>query len=71
MRTFILVVFFSSTLGGCALPQVQPWDRDLLAQEKMKPIPNAVEYDMEQKVYFSKEGASGGSGVSGGGCGCN
>lgn len=71
VRQALLMTLIIGGLGGCAAASVQPWDRDLLAQDKMKPIPSAVEYDMEQKVYFSKEAASGGNGVGGGGCGCN
>lgn len=58
-------------LQGCALQPVQPWDRDLLAQDKMQLVPDPVENFFDEHIYFSKEGASGGQGVGGGGCGCN
>jgi len=56
-------------LGGCA--EVKPWDRDLLAQKHMQLVPAPVDNALDEHVYFSKEAASGGQGVGGGGCGCN
>lgn len=58
-------------LSGCTLAPVQPWDRDLLAEEKMQLVPDPVENFIDEHIYFSKEAASGGQGVGGGGCGCN
>ncbi|MEN8169138.1 MAG: DUF4266 domain-containing protein [Pseudomonadota bacterium] len=59
------------TLGGCGLNEVKPWDRDLLAQEKMQLIVDPVENYLDEHTYFSKEAAFGGQGIGGGGCGCN
>lgn len=58
-------------IQGCASLGVQPWERDLLSQEEMIFGSDAVELGYEQHTYFSKEATSGGSGFSGGGCGCN
>ena len=33
--------------------------------------PDPLEARMNQHVYTSKEGSSGGYGIGGGGCGCN
>ena len=55
--------------GGCAT--VKPWDRDLLAQPKMQLIPKPMLHAVDEHVYFSKEGSTGGQDVGGGGCGCN
>jgi Domain of unknown function (DUF4266) len=66
-----LTVFTLLALSACALTPVQPWDRDLLAEEKMQLIPDPTESFIEEHIYFSKEGSSGGQGVGGGGCGCN
>jgi hypothetical protein len=57
--------------AGCAATAVKPWDRDLLAEKKMRFIPHPMEYAIDQHIYFSKEGSLGGMDVSGGGCGCN
>jgi hypothetical protein len=57
--------------SGCAAMKVQPWDRDLLAEKKMSLAPAPLETAIDEHVYFSKEGSTGGQGVGGGGCGCN
>ncbi len=49
---------------------VKPWDRDLLAQPGMT-FGASLESGWDDHIYFSKEASSGGSGFSGGGCGCN
>lgn len=62
---------FAVLASGCAATAVKPWDRDLLAQPKMRFNPLPLEYAVDQHVYFSKEGSLGGMDVGGGGCGCN
>lgn len=62
------VVLFSGCAGAF---RVHPWDRDLLAEKKMAFNPNPVLTAVDDHIYFSKEGATGGMDVSGGGCGCN
>lgn len=64
-----LVVLLS--LGGCEAMAVHPWDRDLLAQKKVQFIPSPTIHAIDQHIYFSKEGSTGGEDVGGGGCGCN
>jgi hypothetical protein len=64
---------FATLLGlsnGCAAT-VRPWDRDLLAEKKMQFVPLPMEGAVDDHIYFSKEGSTGGNGVAGGGCGCN
>jgi hypothetical protein len=58
-------------LTGCAATSVKPWDRDLLAQDKMRFTPRPMTHAVDEHVYFSKEGSTGGMDASGGGCGCN
>ncbi len=58
-------------LGGCALQPVQPWEKGLLAKPAMGFDGNRLEYGYAEHTYSSKEGAAGGLGVGGGGCGCN
>lgn len=67
----VWLAVFSLGSSGCAALKVEPWDRDLLAEEKMQLAPSAVENEIDQHIYFSKEASTGGSGVGGGGCGCN
>jgi len=57
--------------GGCAATKVKPWDRDLLAQKKMQLVTHPMVNSIDEHIYFSKEGSTGGQDVGGGGCGCN
>jgi uncharacterized protein DUF4266 len=57
--------------GGCAAASVKPWDRDLLAQKKMQLVTHPMVNSIDEHIYFSKEGSTGGQDVGGGGCGCN
>ncbi len=68
-RAGVIALALAIGLTGCAV--VRPWDRDLLAQEKMQLVPDPAERAIDEKIYFSKEGSSGGAGIGGGGCGCN
>ena len=70
MRALALLITITAVLlAGCA--EVKPWDRDLLAQKRMQLVPAPVDNALDEHIYFSKEAASGGQGVGGGGCGCN
>ncbi len=55
--------------GACTM--VRPWDRDLLAEPKMSLNPSPMVHSIDEHIYFSKEGSTGGDDVGGGGCGCN
>lgn len=69
----VAIVLFATiaamVAGGCAT--VHPWDRDLLSEKKMRFVPNPPQQAVDDHVYFSKEGSTGGVEVGGGGCGCN
>ena len=67
----LLVLLLGTALGGCGLGQVKPWERGLLAEDRMQLVPDVVENSLDEHIYFSKEAAFGGQGVGGGGCGCN
>lgn len=71
MITKSLLIILLLPLAGCSLETVKPWDRDLLAEDKMLPTPDPVESALDEHIYYSKEGSFGGQGVGGGGCGCN
>ena len=58
-----------AALTGCAT--VKPWDRDLLAKPQMRFVPHPMLSAVDDHIYFSKEGSTGGMDVAGGGCGCN
>ncbi|WP_457334915.1 DUF4266 domain-containing protein [Rhizobacter sp. P5_C2] len=61
-----------AVLGGCsAWAPPQPWEKGQLARPEMTMGGDALGERYGQHIYASKEAASGGYGVGGGGCGCN
>ncbi len=58
-------------VGGCALKPPAPWEKGLLARPDMALQPDPLEARLQQHLYSSKENASGGASIGGGGCGCN
>jgi hypothetical protein len=59
-------------LAGCAnYEPPKPWEKGHLARPEMTMGGDALEQRFQQHIYTSKENASGGYGVGGGGCGCN
>ncbi|MDF2177275.1 DUF4266 domain-containing protein [Aliiglaciecola sp. CAU 1673] len=67
----LFLVGLALQLSACASLGVQPWERDLLAKEEMSLSADAVDAGLDDHIYFSKEGTSGGRAFAGGGCGCN
>ena len=69
MRSTLLVIIAASLAFGCST--VKPQQRAIMADPTMvfegEPHENAV----VRHAIDNREGSSGGSGVSGGGCGCN
>ncbi len=59
----------ASLTTGCQ--NVQPWERGTLAQRVMSPERDPLGDTLGEHMWFSREAASGGKGVGGGGCGCN
>jgi hypothetical protein len=57
--------------GLTACAEVQPWERGRLAQPRMSLDADILLSEIDAHTYSSKEGASGGIGPAGGGCGCN
>ncbi len=51
--------------------EVKPWERGTLARDDMQLITDAMDQSVDDHIYFSKEASRGGSGIQGGGCGCN
>jgi hypothetical protein len=71
MRTAILTLL-AMALAGCAtFDPPKPWERGNLARPEMQFDFDRLDAKTQQHIYTSKEGAAGGYGVGGGGCGCN
>jgi hypothetical protein len=64
-------ILFAGLFSGCAGIGVQVWERDVLAKPEMQLDAGALDRALDDHIYFSKEAASGGAGLGGGGCGCN
>lgn len=60
-----------SQLAACSTLGVKPWERDILAREEMALNASPMDNRLDDHIYFSKEGSSGGRSFAGGGCGCN
>ena len=69
----LLLVATMLALGGCSNiePWVKPYERDRLADPIMALDGDPVSTYYIQHVYEAREGARGGEGAAGGGCGCN
>jgi len=70
-RVILTAVATVFLLSGC-ISDVKPWEKETLAKATMKESgTNPLAKKYEEHIYFSKEASRGGSGVAGGGCGCN
>ncbi len=70
---FLVPIVFVGNLAACGgiEPWVKPYERDQLADPIMSLDADPVSTAYMQHVYEAREGARGGEGSSGGGCGCN
>lgn len=64
-----LTLLLILSLSACST--VKPWERGDLSKRNMQGAPIAQKAALDNHIYFSKEGASGGGQAAGGGCGCN
>jgi len=70
---FVLLGIAMVAVSGCSNiePWVKPYERDRLADPIMALDTDPVSSAYIQHVYEAREGARGGEGAAGGGCGCN
>jgi hypothetical protein len=73
---FLKVVVMIAALAGMSAcgsiePWVKPYERDRLADPIMFLDSDPVSTAYVQHVFEAREGARGGEGAAGGGCGCN
>lgn len=78
MRTFVYLILCITCLTGCSILEpmftpedVKPWQKGILAKKQMSLKGDPIDEYVDEHIYFSKEGSTGGKGVGGGGCGCN
>ena len=71
LNRVIFLAAISCVIGGCAMQPPQAWEKGSLARREMTMAADPLDQAFTQHIYFSKESASGGYGVGGGGCGCN
>ena len=64
----LVIVVCSSACGRYA---VRPDEKEYLADRIMQPDFDELELANDQHVLTNREGAAGGYGAGGGGCGCN
>jgi hypothetical protein len=65
----VVCVLFGLAAEGCVT--VAPYERAYLASPAMNAALEEGESDFQSHVFDSREGATGGHGSTGGGCGCN
>jgi hypothetical protein len=68
---FILLVLTLNAFILCGCTTVKPWERDILADYTMRSDRDPLENMLVEHMWFSREAASGGMSIGGGGCGCN
>ena len=71
MRALLVSVLVGvpALAGGCV--SVAPYEREHLANPAMDGELEEGETEFQAHVFDSREGATGGHGSTGGGCGCN
>ena len=70
-KIFQTALIFALCGFGAGCQVVQPWERGNLADYTMRGDRDPIGEAQMDHVFFSREMASGGTGVGGGGCGCN
>jgi hypothetical protein len=70
-KTGLFLLGTLALLGLTGCQNVKPWQRGTLADYTMRGDRDPLGVTLDEHIYFSREMASGGRGVGGGGCGCN
>ena len=71
MMRITIILIAAMLQNACTLEPVNPWDRNILSRPDMQLDTNRISDGYDDHIYFSKEASTGGSGLGGGGCGCN
>jgi len=68
----VAVLALAAALAGCGIePWVKPYERERLADPIMQYSRGELAERHREHVHDVRESARGGTGVQGGGCGCN
>lgn len=67
----VLALLFAAAGCSSVEPWVKPYERENLADPIMAWDRDPVSSSYMRHVYEAREGARGGGGAAGGGCGCN
>jgi hypothetical protein len=70
-RGTALAVLAAATLLAAGCAAVQPWQRGTLSEPGMRLDRDPLADIFSEHIHFTREAATGGRGVGGGGCGCN
>jgi hypothetical protein len=70
-RCLLFLLLLAAAVLGSGCQHVNPWERGNLANAAMSADLNPLGNMLSEHMWFSREAASGGRGVGGGGCGCN
>lgn len=69
------IIFVASSISACSVfkyEKVKAWQKGVLAKDEMQLRGgDEMEIYVDDHIYFSKEGSTGGYGIGAGGCGCN
>jgi hypothetical protein len=71
MNKLTILCALALSLSACGRYAVRPDEKEFLADRIMQPDYDATSQGVEQHILTNREGASGGYGAAGGGCGCN
>lgn len=70
-RNWLIALAFAGTLAGCGRHAVRASEKEHLADRVMQFDEDSSEAEADEHVLTNREGAAGGRGTKGGGCGCN
>lgn len=66
-----LIIFSALALAVTGCQNVKPWQRETLSDYTMQGDRDPLGDAQTEHIFFSREEASGGGAIGGGGCGCN
>jgi hypothetical protein len=71
MNKILLLSIITTCVIASGCTTVKPWQRGYLSKDVMTSATDPLSSSLDNHIYFSKEGSSGGGQAAGGGCGCN